>query len=70
MRSLSLNGKGCESVSCPDNEKITEDGICEKCPDYYTHSEDKKDCIPKTCSLREKVTAIAYCEPCPDYTRA
>jgi hypothetical protein len=38
---------GCEDVVCPDiNHRVTKDGYCEYCPEYYKVASDKRNCIP------------------------
>lgn len=57
----SEDGKSCVAPKCGENEKITEDGSCERCGELTVVSSDRKTCIKPDCTDREFITKAGTC---------
>ena len=53
--------------TCEIGQMITKEGVCEKCQDYTTVSEDGRECITPICTMNEKITVFGTCEACPEF---
>ena len=63
-------GKICVAGSCKDDRhKLTSDGTCVKCPDFYHVDviKDNRTCIIKVCSAGKFPDKDAVCKGCGDY---
>ena len=59
----------CIRNRCKPDEKLREDGQCEKCTNggHGDQSTNYTTCHVKNCSTRQRIDDEGYCRNCPDY---
>ena len=62
-------GKGCGPDKCKMDEKLLENGTCQKCEKYgFIASDDDKSCM-SPCGPNEALRADGECNKCPLFYR-